>query len=89
MAGAPIDNYIVERTLKRAVRHRKNALFYRTLNGAQAGDLFISLIHTLQLCGANGFDYLAELQKQAQELAVRPAEWMPGNYRETVQRTGV
>jgi hypothetical protein len=31
-AGAPLDNNIVERSLKRAVLHRKNALFYRTLN---------------------------------------------------------
>ena len=32
-AGAPLDNNIVERALKRAVLHRKNSLFYRTLNG--------------------------------------------------------
>jgi hypothetical protein len=36
-AGAPLDNNIVERALKRAVLHRKNALFYRTLNGAAGG----------------------------------------------------
>jgi transposase len=42
----PLDNNIYERALKRAVLHRKNALFYRTLNGAQVGDLFMSLIHT-------------------------------------------
>src|SRR5271165_2999712 len=55
-AGAPLDNNLVERALKRAVLHRKNALFYRTLNGAQVGDLFMSLIHTCQLCGVNSFD---------------------------------
>jgi transposase len=87
-AGAPLDNNIVERSLKRAVLHRKNALFYRTLNGAQVGDLFMSLIHTCQLCGANSFDYLAELQRHARQLAANPAEWMPWNYRETLQRTG-
>jgi len=80
-AGAPIDNNLVERALKRAVLHRKNALFYRTLNGAQVGDLFMSLIHTCQLCGANSFDYLIELQRHAQELAACPTEWMPWNYR--------
>ena len=42
-AGAPLDNNIVERALKRAVLHRKNALFYRTLNGAQVGDLLLNL----------------------------------------------
>jgi hypothetical protein len=76
-AGAPLDNNVAERALKRAVLHRKNALFYRTLNGAQVGDLFMSLIHTCQLCGANSFDYLVELQRHARELAAKPAEWMP------------
>jgi hypothetical protein len=47
--GAPLDNNLCDRSLKRAVLHRKNALFYRTLNGAQVGDLFMSLIHTCQL----------------------------------------
>ena len=64
--------------------HRKNALFYRTLNGAQVGDLYMTLIHTCQLCGANSFDYLIELQRHAPELADRPAEWMPWNYRDTL-----
>ena len=89
VAGAPLDNNIVERALKRAVLHRKNALFYRTLNGAQVGDLFMSLIHTCQLCDANSFDYLSELQRHARELAANPAEWMPWNYRETLARVGV
>jgi transposase len=86
-AGAPLDNNLVERALKRAVLHRKNALFYRTLNGAQVGDLFMTLIHTCQLCAANSFDYLIELQRHVRELAARPAEWMPWNYRETLART--
>jgi len=86
-AGAPLDNNIVERALKRAVLHRKNALYYRSLNGAEVGDLFMSLIHTCQLCGANSFDYLIELQRHARELAARPSEWMPWNYRDTLART--
>lgn len=78
-AGAPLDNNLVERALKRAVLHRKNALFYRTLNGAQVGDLFMSLIHTCQLCGVNSFDYLTELLRHHRELAANPALWMPWN----------
>jgi hypothetical protein len=88
-AGAPLDNNLCERALKRAVLHRKNALFYRTLNGAQAGDLFMSLIHTCELCEANPFDYLTELQRHAQALAANPSEWMPWNYRETLARVEV
>ena len=85
-AGAPLDNNVVERALKRAVLHRKNALFSRTMNGAEVGDLYMSLIHTCQLCGANSFDYLIELQRHTAELAEHPSGWMPWNYRETLER---
>ena len=84
--GAPIDNNIVERALKKAILNRKNALFYKTLNGAAVGDLFMSLIHTCELNGANPFDYLTELQRHAEELKRSPSEWMPWNYRETLRR---
>jgi transposase len=79
--GAPLDNNIVERALKKAILHRKNALFYKTINGARVGDLFMSLIHTCELNQANPFDYLTELLRHPAELTVRPAEWMPWNYR--------
>jgi transposase len=88
-AGAPLDNNVCERALKRAVLHRKNALFYRTLHGAEAGDLFMSLIHTCELSNANPFDYLAELQKHPTELASHPSAWMPWNYAETLARMEV
>jgi hypothetical protein len=80
--GAPLDNNICERALKLAVLHRKNALFYRTLNGAQVGDLFMSLIHTCQLNGVNSFEYLVELLRHASEVAASPREWMPWCYRD-------
>jgi transposase len=84
--GSPIDNNIVERSLKKAILNRKNALFYKTLNGAGVGDLFMSLIHTCELNGANPFDYLTELQRHAEELKQKPSEWMPWNYRATLTR---
>ena len=84
--GAPLDNNIVERALKKAILNRRNALFYKTLNGAEVGDLFMSLIHTCELNGANPFDYLTELQRHTEELKQRPSEWMPWNYRETLAR---
>ena len=88
-AGAPLDNNLCERALKRAVLHRKNALFYRTLHGAEAGDLFMSLIHTCELANANPFDYLAELQKHPTGLASNPSAWMPWNYADTLARVGL
>ncbi len=82
-AGAPIDNNICERSLKKAILHRKNSLFYKTEKGAEVGDLFMSLIHTAELCGANPFDYLIQLQRHADELEENPSRWMPWNYLET------
>lgn len=84
--GVPLDNNIVERALKIAILNRKNALFYKTLRGAGVGDLFMSLIHTCELNGANPFDYLTELQRHAAELKQNPPAWMPWNYRETLVR---
>jgi transposase len=84
--GAPLDNTICERALKKAILHRKGSLFYKTQNGAQVGDLFMSLIYSCERCGADPFDYLVELQKHAAELAENPGEWMPWNYRATMER---
>ncbi len=85
-AGAPLDNNVCERGLKKAILHRKNSLFYKTSKGAQVGDLYMSLIHTCELNGANPFDYLTELQKHAAELANNPAAWMPWNYGGPLER---
>jgi transposase len=78
--GAPLDNNSSERALKKAILHRKNALFYRTLAGAHVGDVFMSLIHTAELNHVAPFDYLVALQRNAAELAANPAAWMPWNY---------
>ena len=87
VAGAPLDNNVCERSLKQAILHRKNALFYRTQNGAWVGDLFMSLIHTCRLSGANPFDYLTELQKHADLVAAKPHEWLPWNYPTATDRS--
>jgi len=85
--GAPLDNNVCERALKKAILHRKNAYFYKTQNGARVGDMFMSLIHTCELNKVNSFEYLTELQKHANELSSHPDRWMPWNYRDTLQRT--
>jgi len=85
VAGAPLDNNLCERALKKAILHRKNALFFKTRHGAAAGDLYLSLIHTCELNGANPFDYLTELQRHASEVAVAPGDWLPWNYREMLE----
>jgi hypothetical protein len=79
--GAPLDNNICERALKKAIRHRRNSLFYRSRRGAFVGDLFMSLIHTCFLSFADPFDYLTELLRHHEQAARNPADWMPWNYR--------
>jgi transposase len=82
--GAPLDNNICERSLKKAILHRKNALFYKTTNGAHVGDLFMSVIHTCELEGVNPFDYLTALHRHAEALATNPTAWLPWTYRDTL-----
>jgi transposase len=85
--GAPLDNNICERALKKAILHRRNSLFYKTENGARVGDLFMSLIHTADLAGENAFDYLTALLGHLSEIARDPAAWLPWNYRATLAGT--
>jgi len=87
--GAPLDNNICERALKRAIVHRKNSLFYKTRRGARIGDLYMSLIYTCELCQVSPFDYLAALHRHAEQVAHAPDDWMPWNYQEAVDADGV
>jgi transposase len=82
--GAPLDNNVCERALKRVILHRKNAYFYKTKNGARVGDLYMSLVYTAEQCGASPLDYLNALQVHHEELARDPAAWMPWNYTEAL-----
>lgn len=84
--GAPIDNNICERAIKKSILHRKNALFFKTENGAYVADLFMSFIHTCELENVNPFDYLVTLAKHAEHLADNPAGWMPWNFQESAAK---
>jgi hypothetical protein len=79
--GAHLDNNLCEQALKRAILHRKNSLFYKTLHGAYIGDLFMSIIHTCRLSMVNPFDYLVALQKKSSEVFRNPQKWLPWNYK--------
>jgi hypothetical protein len=79
-AGAPLDNNRCEQALKMAILHRKNSLSYKTLNGAQTGDLFMSLIHTCRLNQINPFEYLMAIATHPAEVKLHPMDWLPWNY---------
>jgi hypothetical protein len=75
--NAPLDNNIAERAFKMAVRHRKNSLCYKTLNGARIGDIRMSLIHTCELNGVSPFDDYMALDQHAKAVAKAPTCWFP------------
>ena len=82
--GAPLDNNLCERILKKAILHRKNSLFYKTANGARVGDIFMSLIQTCKSCGANAFEYLTTLVQNRERLKENPSRWLPWNFKESL-----
>jgi transposase len=86
VAGAPLDSNIVERALKKAILHRKAAMFYKTLNGARVGDVFMSLIYTAELNDVPPFEYLVALMQHAAQVRVNPSDWMPWNYQSALSQ---
>ena len=78
--GAPLDNNQCERILKMAILHRKNSLFYRSQRGAAVGDLFMSLVQTCRCNGANPFDYMMAVIRNATHAKANPRRWLPWNY---------
>jgi transposase len=78
--GAPLDNNILERALKKAIIHRKNSLFYKTVNGARVGDILMSLIETCRLAKVNAYEYLLALLKNISAMRENPSAWLPWNY---------
>jgi hypothetical protein len=69
----------------RVVLHRKNALFYRTLNGARVGDTFTSQIHITEMNGGDPFHCLVAILKHPADAAKEPAAWLPWNYRDRLR----
>ena len=89
VVDAPIDNNVVERALKIAIRNRKNAMFYKTCYSAHLGGLITSLIYTCDLADENPFDYLNALQKNTDAVMRTPGDWLPWNYQDTLMSTGL
>ena len=84
VAGAPIDNNVVERALKIAIRNRKSAMFYRTIYSAEIGGMLTSLIYTCDLAGQNPHHYLIALQEHQVTVRRNPEQWLPWNYLEAI-----
>jgi hypothetical protein len=78
--NAPLDNNIVERALKLAIRQRKNSLFYATDYSASIASMLTSLIATCLHAGVNALEYLVALQEHRAAVFGDPAAWLPWNY---------
>ena len=83
-AGAPICNNEVERVLKRAIRHRKNSLFYKNLIGAAIGDIHMTILLTAKENGIEPIEYLTHLLEFKEERQKNPDSWLPWNYPATI-----
>ena len=75
--------------MKRAILHRKNSLFYKTLNGARVGDLFMSLITTARLAKVDAFRYLTAVLKNRERVAAKPDDWLPWTWEATLAHEGL
>lgn len=80
VAGAPLDNNVAERALKRAVLLRKNALFYKNEHGAMVGEILLSLIETCRLNGVSAWKYLLTLMRKRSSARANPEAYLPWNY---------
>jgi len=78
--GAPLDNNIVERSLKWMIQVRNNSHFFATEHGAYVGSMLMSLIATCSFAKINPIDYLVALQNHRSALFQQPEKWLPWNY---------
>ncbi|NJK89864.1 MAG: IS66 family transposase [Myxococcales bacterium] len=82
--GAPMTNNICERLLKTAIRYRKNSSFYRSLEGARVGDMYMSVLQTARLNGVAPMAYLTAVLENPTEVACDPSAWLPWTYGQTL-----
>jgi transposase len=80
IAGAPLDNNLVERALKLFIRQRKNSLFYKSEYSAYIAGVLTSLIVTCIYAGVNVIDYFVALQEHRSEVFADPEAWLPWTY---------
>lgn len=82
VAGAPIDNNVLERALKIPIRGRRTWLFYKTKYGALIGGVLTSVIATCEKAGVNPLTYLTALQQHKNQVVKEPEAWLPWCYQD-------
>jgi hypothetical protein len=83
--GVPLDTNVVEQMLIIPVRYLAGSFNYKTQNGADVGDLHMSLIATANANGVEPVAYLTECLRNHEDLAQRPEYYLPWAYRERLE----
>lgn len=87
--SAPICNNAAERLLKRAIRHRKNSLFFKNQVGAVVGDILMSILMTAVENKLEPVKYVNDLLDFPDHRKQNPKLWLPWNYPKTVAELGL
>jgi len=85
VAGAPLDNNVVERVLKKMIRHRKNSYFFKSTGSAELSSRIVSLIASAEQAGINAIDYLTQLQIHHADVLAHPERWLPWCYQDNLR----
>ena len=71
---------LVQLRLWKHFHNRKNALFFRTEQGAAVGDILMSVIETRRANGIRAWDYFVQVTRNAAAVRQNPAGWLPWTY---------
>ena len=88
VAGAPLDTNLVEQSLIIPVRYLARSFNYQTANGAEVGDMAMSLIATARANEVEPVAYLTHCLANHHDLKLHPEKYLPWNYRERLEATG-
>jgi transposase len=75
-----------ERLLKRAIRHRKNSLFFKNQVGAAVADILMSILMTAVNNKLEPVKYVNDLLDFPDHRKKNPKLWLPWNYTKTVAK---
>jgi transposase-like protein len=84
--GCPLDNNIVEQSLKKAILNRKNSYFFKTETGAKIADVHLSVIQTCNVNRINVFSYYVAILNNHEKVLLDPYKWLPWNYMEALKK---
>lgn len=82
--GAPLDNNLVESTLRLPVHLRDAAPFYRNAIGAAIAASILTVGVTAYNAGVNLFDYFVAMLRHRDDVTSRPDCWLPWCYESRV-----